>query len=450
MESSIASLLLQVERVAAASTGSTSLQGVGDPALLGMLTELGVVQRLVDAIRVRAAGELADRSRESLGAAGLARRACFARPALMLAELWGITVGEAGRLSALGLATRERTSLVGEPLPARYPLVGCAIENGTVGIESAAAIIRELEAAAPRCSVDARDEAERFLVEFATERSVRDVAALARLVRDRLDQDGAVPRDEIRHARRSLRLGTTSDGTTHLDWYLEPGAAGLVTAGIDAVVGEQLRRNQNPDAASPDHVLPDDERTLEQLRSDAAVQIFRHVATCRGAAGDLPAFTMVVKLTLESLLTGRGTAEIDGVAETISASTVRTLAADAEIIPMVLGGRGEVLDVGVARRLFTRAQRLAFAERDGGCAFGGCDRPPSYAEAHHIRWWSRGGRTDLANGILLCSFHHHRVQEDGWEILFRHGVPYFVPPPHVDPSRRPRRGGRLDLAGLRV
>jgi hypothetical protein len=53
-------------------------------------------------------------------------------------------------------------------------------------------------------------------------------------------------------------------------------------------------------------------------------------------------------------------------------------------------------------------------------------------------------------GILLCSFHHHRVQEDGWEIFFRDGVPYFVPPPYIDPSRRPRRGGRLDLAGLRV
>jgi hypothetical protein len=53
-------------------------------------------------------------------------------------------------------------------------------------------------------------------------------------------------------------------------------------------------------------------------------------------------------------------------------------------------------------------------------------------------------------GTVHCSFHHHRVQEDGWEIFFRDGVPYFVPPPHIDQSRRPRRGGRLDLAGLRV
>jgi hypothetical protein len=196
--------------------------------------------------------------------------------------------------------------------------------------------------------------------------------------------------------------------------------------------------------------LPPDERTLEQLRSDAGVEIFRHVATCTNSVGDLPAFTMVVRLTMDSLLTGLGRAEIEGINETISAAAARRLAADAEIIPIVLGGRGEVLDVGTARRLFTRAQRVAFAERDGGCAWGNCTHPPSYTEAHHIEWWSRGGATDLDNGILLCSHHHHQVHEHGWEIVFREGVPFFIPPPHVDSSRRPRRGGRVDLARLRV
>jgi hypothetical protein len=262
MESSIVSLQRQVVRLAAAWGDSVSAFASGDGSpqaqvrtmseggLSDVIAELGLVQRRVDAIRVRAARELADRSRETLGAAGMARRACFARPALMLAELWGITVSEASRLCSLGLATRVREPFVGESLPARYPIVGDAIENGTVGLESAASIIRELEAAAPRCLIEARDDAERFLVEVATERSVRDVSALARLVRDRLDQDGAAPRDEIRHARRSLRLSTTPDGMTHLDWYLEPVAAGLVKAGIDALVGEQLRKNQNPGCGS--------------------------------------------------------------------------------------------------------------------------------------------------------------------------------------------------------
>ena len=120
------------------------------------------------------------------------------------------------------------------------------------------------------------------------------------------------------------------------------------------------------------------------------------------------------------------------------------MAADAGIIPVVLGADSEVLDLGRARRLFSTAQRRALAERDGGCAWPGCPHPPSYTEAHHIRWWNaHGGATDLDNGILLCSSHHHRVHDDGWQISVREQVPYFIPPSHVDPHRRPRPGGRV-------
>ena len=59
-------------------------------------------------------------------------------------------------------------------------------------------------------------------------------------------------------------------------------------------------------------------------------------------------------------------------------------------------------------------------------------------EAHHIVPWSQGGRTDLANGILLCKFHHLLIHNNGWEI-YRVGTDYFlVPPKDVDPSQRPR------------
>ena len=37
-------------------------------------------------------------------------------------------------------------------------------------------------------------------------------------------------------------------------------------------------------------------------------------------------------------------------------------------------------------------------------------------QAHHIRWWERGGRTDLNNLVLLCFFHHRLVHEHGWSL----------------------------------
>ena len=53
--------------------------------------------------------------------------------------------------------------------------------------------------------------------------------------------------------------------------------------------------------------------------------------------------------------------------------------------------------------------------RDRGCRFPGCGAR-SFTEAHHIVWWSRGGRTDLDNLVLICSFHHRLVHEHGWSI----------------------------------
>ncbi len=111
----------------------------------------------------------------------------------------------------------------------------------------------------------------------------------------------------------------------------------------------------------------------------------------------------------------------------------------------MLGGDSEILDWGRQRRLFTRAQRLALTERDGGCAM--CGVPPGHAKVHHIRWWARDrGPTDLANGVLLCESCHHRIHDNGWNIrIDGTGVGarvWFIPPAHVDPHHTPRLGGR--------
>jgi hypothetical protein len=84
-------------------------------------------------------------------------------------------------------------------------------------------------------------------------------------------------------------------------------------------------------------------------------------------------------------------------------------------------------------------------ERYGGCAWGACASPPAYTEAHHIDWWSNNPNTDLANGIPLCSFHHHRIHDDGWEIRFVDGIPYFIPPPWANCPQTAIRGGKVHL-----
>jgi hypothetical protein len=90
---------------------------------------------------------------------------------------------------------------------------------------------------------------------------------------------------------------------------------------------------------------------------------------------------------------------------------VRRLACTAGLVPVVLGGAGEILDLGREQRLYTPAQHKALVVRDRTCRAQGCDMPGTWCEAHHWRAWSLGGRTDLANGVLLCSHHHHRVHD---------------------------------------
>ena len=417
---------------------------------LAALATLGQARALVDAVCVQAAGELEADARVN-GPENPVSAGGHASATSLLTELWGVSVATAGMFCRVGEATQPRTSLTGEMLPARFEQLGDGVAAGSVSVEKAAVIVRELEKAAVACSVDALATGERVLVGFAPGYSVRELRALAAQVRDRLDQDGVEPREVRQRRRRSLRVTTTEDAMVRIEAVLDPESAAPVVTAIDAIVTRELHRSTKvafrDDQDGPTPSSEEETRTLTQLRADALVELCRHAAGCRQARAEgIPEITVVVRIDLDTLTTGLGIGEIDGVAAPVSAGTVRRMAADAHVIPVVLRGNSEVLDLGRGTRLFTKAQRLALAERDGGCAWMGCPHPPSYTEAHHIRWWNaHSGATDLDNGILLCSSHHHRIHDDGWEISVRDNIPYFIPPASIDPHRRPRPGGRVRL-----
>jgi hypothetical protein len=121
-------------------------------------------------------------------------------------------------------------------------------------------------------------------------------------------------------------------------------------------------------------------------------------------AGGVPA-TVVVTMTDRTLMGGVGSASLDSGGR-ISAGEARRLACEAGIIPVVLGGASQVLDVGRKRRFHTESQRTAMGLRDGGCTAEGCDWPPGMCHAHHDRPWSGGGPTSVESGRLLCPRHH--------------------------------------------
>jgi hypothetical protein len=188
-----------------------------------------------------------------------------------------------------------------------------------------------------------------------------------------------------------------------------------------------------------------DTRPLSQRRVDALIAVCREsLANDKGTLAGT-SVTMLVTVPLEALQTGVGTATIAGVDEPISAGTARRLAADAELIPVVLGTDSEVLDLGRSARLFSPAQRRALAARDGGCIWPGCTMPPAWCEVAHLLAWILGGETDLENGALMCPHHHRRFDHDGWALRREHGTPYLIPPVWLDPQQTPRRAGRYEL-----
>jgi hypothetical protein len=435
----------EVHSSAAHSSAAHTDAALSDAALTDALAHAFEDRRAVDARILSLSGEIAERSRPSLGPGGLANRSgCTNAPALV-AEIARITMAEASALCKLGAATAPRMSFTGEWMPPLFPHVAAALAAATLSVGSASAIVVTLSSASPRAELTHLDAAERCLVEFAAEHPTDPVRKLAIQWRDALDPDGIEPREADLVERRALKRFLLANGMKRYVLELDPLSAGYLDAAIDASVGRAIRMprfTENGNGADLIVAEPS-AATLAQLGADALVDLARHGAACADPGIPLPSATLVVRMTLESLLSGLGIATIDGAEHGISAETARRMAADAQIIPEVLGGAGEVLDLGMSRRLFSRAQRIALAERDGGCAWGDCGRPPSYTEAHHIEWWSHDKPTDLSNGILLCSRHHHAIHRDGWQVEVHDNVPLFIPPSSVDAQRRPRRGGRV-------
>jgi hypothetical protein len=299
--------------------------------------------------------------------------------------------------------------------------------------------------------IRARGEAR--LVEAAKGMDPVELRKEAKRVLNDLHPDGPelLGQQEVKaRGRREFTLSPNATGGYNVHGYLDVEGAALVSAAVDALAAPRPSTTDGPDL-----------RPAAQRRGEAIVEVCRRSAP-RPAAGGSDGTTggtpdesapresgpvgdrpqVVVTMTLDQLLghdESMPTLTAGTVTEPITAATARRYACDAAIIPIVLGGQGEVLDVGRARRTLNRAQRRALVYRDRGCTFPGCGRPAAWSEAHHIKHWAHGGTTDLDNLALLCDYHHGLVHNDGWTITIDTpgGKPRFHPP--TRPPRPPPR-----------
>jgi hypothetical protein len=210
----------------------------------------------------------------------------------------------------------------------------------------------------------------------------------------------AVSETRAKRARRRFSINQTWDGMWAVSGELDPEAGLAVSTALHAHVERA-------------NLAPGDQRSFRQKMADAladlaAHHLDHHVEHTSGAGR--PHLTVTVEFeALRSDLTPSTLPELDGLP--VEPVTVRRLACDAGVIPMVLGSDGEALDIGRATRAIPPSLRRALDRRDGGCSWRGCDLPPSWCDGHHIVHWADGGSTSLDNLILLCRRHHTAIHE---------------------------------------
>lgn len=210
--------------------------------------------------------------------------------------------------------------------------------------------------------------------------------------------------DEGRRASRGLWFGQPSrSGMVTMRAVLDPEAAAVIKSALDPL------STPCPTKDTHGRTIAADPRTPAKRRADALLQVIERGVTAGESLPTTDKSKVVVTIDHDVLVGAvRGTGlAMSG--DVLSTSTVRRLACDAAIIPMVLGTKGEPLDVGRQRRLVTTGLRLALWQRDGGCSFPGCTIPPQWTDAHHVHHWSAGGPTSLLNLALLCRRHHSHV-----------------------------------------
>ncbi|MFC5500655.1 DUF222 domain-containing protein [Lysinimonas soli] len=405
-----------------------ALEGIAradDLELIEVMRAWAQARREVDAGLAMLAGVVAARSTLELGYDGLAQRAGARTADALVSQLTGTSGTEARAITAVGTMMSDPAPWLGE--------VATHVTTGSLSIGAAAAIQTGLGAPSPTVAADDLADAAHSLLESAASLPPEKVARQARELRDELDEAGIIDREAALRDKRFLRLTRQPDGMTRLVGLLDPESAALVTDAVDAVTSPRRGgpRFVDPEVAARADAVIRDERTTEQLAVDALVEMVR-IAACAdsGRVFGTRKPAVRVHVTASDLARGAGAGRIEGQTEAVSIATVERLACADGFLAIEFDVAGSALRLGRSRRTFSDAQRTALAAIWGGCAVGGCDRPPSWTEAHHIEEWQRNhGATDVSNGILLCRHHHLLVHNNGWRIRRLGGDYRFEPPP---------------------
>ena len=301
-----------------------------------------------------------------------------------------------------------------------FHTTGRALAAGRVNADQALVIVTAVDAL-PDFVLDAeRREAEQHLVDRALEgHHALALKEMGQRLLEVIDPDGLdeylakkLEQEEERAARKCFfEMREDGRGTVHGRFALPGLNADMLKVALNAIASP--KRPDGIDRGDDESPKP----TAEMLGQAFCEYVERFPADKLPAAGGINA-TVVVTMTLETLQGGLTPAALD-TGRLISAGEARRLASQCGVIPAVLGSRSEVLDLGRTVRLHNAAQRTALRVRHKTCSAEGCPVPAAWCHAHHRTPWSRGGKTTVKDGTLLCPRHHRAVHRPGFEASYK-------------------------------
>jgi len=257
---------------------------------------------------------------------------------------------------------------------------------------------------------------------------IRECRHLGRI----MSGDEGVSRFALQRQQRQVRRWVDRQTGMHNTLLsLDPETDAKMWTAINEGVGRARAEKQDPDLS------------WDQLQADTVVDL---ITGARATDRRNPEVSVLIDIeTLRDGVHDNTVSETsDGVP--LPPDVIRRMACDADILPIVLGGDSEVLDVGREKRLATRRQRTALKNMYSTCGFPGCTVTFDACKIHHVTPWEHGGTTNLDNLLPLCEReHHHLVHEGGWQLTLQPDRTVTIHRPDGTPfykgnttNRRPR------------
>jgi hypothetical protein len=329
-----------------------------------------------------------------------------------------------------GANRAETASLVrvARRLEETYRATRDAFAAGVINQDQVRVIVRSADLLPAEVSDEQRRAAEAGLVTKAVagmdakrlrQAGRRMLDAVARELADAHEARVLTAEEERAEVETWLTLADNGNGTFSGRFVIPELHGHLLRAALEALTSPaQLSRDRAGEPVRDEAVALRPGRNGSERLGHGFTELIEHLpSSADGIAGGFArnALTLLVHVDHQHLLDGLASARLDTGVH-LSAGEARRLACNAGLLPIVLGGASQVLDLGRERRLHSIAQRRALSVAHDTCAAEGCERPFAWCDVHHPHAWSRGGTTDLDNAVPLCGFHHRRAHDPRFDL----------------------------------